>query len=208
MIPLIGLFITVLMFLYFFSSTPTHFIILLFYIFTNLFFSFMIPLIDLMTVFMFLYLSFCFPSSSYHLSQHPSNLPSLIPLFSFRSFTETLFSFFSYFPYCFPSSPSHQSQYPSNHSFPHSSVLLQIIHRDLASRNVLVDHNKVCKIADFGLARSVKDLGSDIYEQKSRVGVQCWILRPKERHLLFAFCLLLTLKIILANTSPPISISS
>lgn len=27
----------------------------------------------------------------------------------------------------------------------------------------------MCKIADFGLARNVKDLGSDIYEQKSRV---------------------------------------
>lgn len=45
----------------------------------------------------------------------------------------------------------------------------QIIHRDLASRNILVDHTKVCKIADFGLARNVKDLGTDIYEQKSRV---------------------------------------
>lgn len=51
------------------------------------------------------------------------------------------------------------------------TLSLQIIHRDLAARNILVDHNKVCKIADFGLARSVKDLGSDIYEQKSRVSV-------------------------------------
>ena len=41
----------------------------------------------------------------------------------------------------------------------------------MAARNILVDHNKVCKIADFGLARNVKDLGSDIYEQKSRVSI-------------------------------------
>ncbi|RXG71565.1 Tyrosine kinase receptor Cad96Ca [Armadillidium vulgare] len=43
-----------------------------------------------------------------------------------------------------------------------------VIHRDLAARNILVDHNKICKIADFGLARSVKDMESDIYEQKSK----------------------------------------
>ncbi|XP_054724069.1 tyrosine kinase receptor Cad96Ca-like [Uloborus diversus] len=40
-----------------------------------------------------------------------------------------------------------------------------IIHRDLAARNVLVDENKVCKVADFGFARDV--IASHVYERKS-----------------------------------------
>ncbi|XP_049839278.1 mucin-19-like isoform X1 [Schistocerca gregaria] len=44
-----------------------------------------------------------------------------------------------------------------------------IIHRDLAARNVLVDHNKMCKVADFGMSRSVQDLG-DVYEQRHTKG--------------------------------------
>jgi len=45
--------------------------------------------------------------------------------------------------------------------------LSKVIHRDLAARNVLVDHNKLCKIADFGMSRSVRDTDSgQVYEQR------------------------------------------
>lgn len=43
----------------------------------------------------------------------------------------------------------------------------QIIHRDLAARNILVGHNKICKIADFGLAK----YNQEIYERKSEVNI-------------------------------------
>jgi serine/threonine protein kinase len=46
----------------------------------------------------------------------------------------------------------------------------QIIHRDLAARNVLIsgnDDNKICKVADFGLSRSIRDKESDMYEQRT-----------------------------------------
>ena len=35
------------------------------------------------------------------------------------------------------------------------------IHRDLATRNILVTDNMICKVADFGLARVIDE---DIYE--------------------------------------------
>ena len=43
--------------------------------------------------------------------------------------------------------------------FPFFLFSLQVVHRDLSARNILVDKGHVCKIADFGLAR-------DIYEKK------------------------------------------
>ncbi|XP_068239418.1 uncharacterized protein [Palaemon carinicauda] len=58
-----------------------------------------------------------------------------------------------------------------------------IIHRDLAARNILVDHNKVCKIADFGLARNIKDIGSDIYEQKSRGALPIRWMAPESLYM-------------------------
>ena len=45
----------------------------------------------------------------------------------------------------------------------------QIIHRDLAARNILVDHTKVCKVSDFGMSRSVKEMTTEVFEQKHRV---------------------------------------
>eukprot|EP00057_Strongylocentrotus_purpuratus_P026693 XP_011681167.1 PREDICTED: tyrosine-protein kinase Src42A-like [Strongylocentrotus purpuratus] len=43
------------------------------------------------------------------------------------------------------------------------------IHRDLAARNVLVGENNICKVADFGLARVIKNQ-DEIYE--SHVGAK------------------------------------
>ena len=46
------------------------------------------------------------------------------------------------------------------------TCFLKVVHRDLAARNVLVGENRVCKISDFGLARSLQE---DIYTRRTQV---------------------------------------
>ena len=47
-------------------------------------------------------------------------------------------------------------------------LCVQIVHRDVAARNVLISDRFVCKVSDFGLARHV-DENSDVYEMVSKV---------------------------------------
>ncbi|XP_078378637.1 fibroblast growth factor receptor 2-like isoform X1 [Oculina patagonica] len=45
---------------------------------------------------------------------------------------------------------------------------MKVVHRDLAARNVLIDENKVCKVADFGFARDI--YVEDHYTRKTQGG--------------------------------------
>ena len=57
------------------------------------------------------------------------------------------------------------------------SLLLKVIHRDIAARNVLVGEEQTCKVTDFGMARDVQE--NNIYERKTRV----WMILRK--HIMF-----------------------
>lgn len=47
------------------------------------------------------------------------------------------------------------------------NIFPQCIHRDLAARNVLVCHDRVLKVADFGLTRSITN--KDYYKKTTDV---------------------------------------
>ena len=52
------------------------------------------------------------------------------------------------------------------------SSCLQIVHCDLAARNVLIAEGFVLKIADFGLARDIS--GREMYKKNPRVYTACF----------------------------------
>ena len=52
------------------------------------------------------------------------------------------------------------------------------MHRDLATRNVLVADGKTIKISDFGLSRDIYE--EDAYTKKTRVGLNVLFVTPPE----------------------------
>ncbi|XP_066028550.1 fibroblast growth factor receptor 2-like [Pocillopora verrucosa] len=53
---------------------------------------------------------------------------------------------------------------------------MKVVHRDLAARNVLVGENRVCKISDFGLARSLQE---DIYTRRTQARLPIKWMAPE-----------------------------
>ena len=58
---------------------------------------------------------------------------------------------------------------------------MQIIHRNLAARNVLVGENETCKVTDFGMARDVQQ--ESIYERKTKVFKKGYFMKGRRCHL-------------------------
>ena len=54
-----------------------------------------------------------------------------------------------------------------------------MIHRDLATRNVLVHHNKVLKVADFGMTRDVYEDPDEVYVKTTKGKVPIRWMAPE-----------------------------
>ncbi len=55
---------------------------------------------------------------------------------------------------------------------------MRFIHRDLATRNILVNEDLVCKVADFGLSREAVDENAYDVKTVRETGLLelCWLL--------------------------------
>lgn len=58
-----------------------------------------------------------------------------------------------------------------------SRWIFQVLHGDLAARNVLLAEDNIVKICDFGLARSIYK--NDEYQKKENVSIDLLIWRMK-----------------------------